>query len=129
MRILHLNEILKGEGQAFYFWNNNFELWVGVMAWTYVPTTWGWFLVHVRNTAHAMPIRAKNGSKKLKVVMSKSKKNSSVMPIQSWGKSDDLAYLNFGMKIDYFGHIFWDKDFKFVLPTAPIIYINIKGQT
>ena len=55
MRILHLNEILKGEGQAFYFWNNNFELWVRVMAWTYVPTTWGWFLVHVRNTAHARP--------------------------------------------------------------------------
>ena len=46
------------------------------------------------------------------------------MPIQSWGKSGVLAY--FGLKIGYFGHVFWDIDFKFVLPT---IHINIKGQT
>ena len=35
-----------------------------------------------------------------------------------------LAY--FGPKIGYFGHMFWDMDFKFVLP---IIYINIDIQT
>ena len=46
------------------------------------------------------------------------------MPIQSWGKSGILAY--FGTKIGYFGHIFWDMDFKFVLP---IMSIKIKGQT
>ena len=45
------------------------------------------------------------------------------MPIESWGKSGVLAY--FWLKIGYFGHIFWDMDFKFVLP---IIYINIKGK-
>ena len=54
--------------------------------------------------------------------MSKSDKNGKVMPIQSWGKSGVLAY--FGLQIGYFGHIFWDMDFKFDLP---IIYINIKG--
>ena len=36
------------------------------------------------------------------------------MPIESWGI--------FG----YFGHIFWDMDFEFVLPT---IHINIKRET
>ena len=46
------------------------------------------------------------------------------MPIQSWGESGVLA--NFGLKIGYFGQIYWDMDFKFVLP---IIYINSKGQT
>ena len=46
------------------------------------------------------------------------------MPIQSWGKSGVLAYL--GMKIVYFGHSFWDMDYKFVLP---ITYINIKEKT
>ena len=45
------------------------------------------------------------------------------MLIQSWGKSGVLAY--FWLKICYFGHIFWDMDFKFV---KPIIYINIKGH-
>ena len=35
-----------------------------------------------------------------------------------------LAY--FGLKIGYFGNIFWDMYFNFVLP---IIYINIKGET
>ena len=46
------------------------------------------------------------------------------MPIESWGKSGVLAY--FWLKIGYVGHIFWDMDFKFVLPT---IVINIKGET
>ena len=46
------------------------------------------------------------------------------MTIQSWGKSGFLAY--FGLKIGYFGYIYWDMDFKFVLP---IIYIKIEGQT
>ena len=50
-------------------------------------------------------------------------KNGRVIPIQSWDKSGVLAY--FGLKIGYFGHNFWDMDFKFVLP---IIYINIKGK-
>ena len=50
--------------------------------------------------------------------------NGRVMPIESWGKSGVLAY--FWLKIGYSGHIFWDMDFKFVLP---IIYINIKGKT
>ena len=45
------------------------------------------------------------------------------MPIESWGKSGVLAY--FWLKIAYSGHIFWDMDFKFVLP---IIYIDIKGK-
>ena len=56
--------------------------------------------------------------------MSKSDKNDRVMPIQSWGKSGVLAY--FVMKIGFFGHVFWDMDFKSVLP---VIYINIKGKT
>ena len=46
------------------------------------------------------------------------------MPIESRGKSGVLAY--FGLKIGYFGYIFWDMDFKFVLP---ISYINSKGKT
>ena len=46
-------------------------------------------------------------------------KNGRVVPIQSWGKSCVLAY--FGLKIGYFGHIFWDIDFKFVLL---IVYIK-----
>ena len=33
------------------------------------------------------------------------------MPIQIWGKNGVLAY--FGPKMGHFGHIFWDKDFKF----------------
>ena len=45
------------------------------------------------------------------------------MPIQSWSESGVLA--NFGLKIGYFGQIYWDMDFKFVLP---IIYININTQ-
>ena len=45
------------------------------------------------------------------------------MPIESCGKSGVLAY--FYLKIDYSGLIFWDMDFKFVLP---IIHMNIKGQ-
>ena len=49
--------------------------------------------------------------------------SKSYMPIQSWGKSGALAY--FGLKIGYSGYIFWDVDFKFVLP---IICINIKRQ-
>ena len=36
------------------------------------------------------------------------------------------AYLNFWLKIGYFVHLFWDIDFKFVLPT---IHSNIKGDT
>ena len=60
----------------------------------------------------------KNGSK------TETLKNGRVIPIQSWGKSGVLAY--FGLKIGYFGHIYWDMDFKFVLP---IIYINIEEQT
>ena len=51
-------------------------------------------------------------------------KNGRIMPIESWGNSGVLAYL--WQKIGYFGHIFWDMDFKFVLPT---IVINIKGET
>ena len=47
-----------------------------------------------------------------------------VLSIQSWDKSGVLAY--FGLKIGYFGHIYWDIDFKFV---SPIISINIEGQT
>ena len=35
-----------------------------------------------------------------------------------------MAY--FGLKIGYFGNIYWDMDFKFVLP---FIYINNKWQT
>ena len=46
------------------------------------------------------------------------------MSYQSWGKSGVLAYV--GLKIGYFGHIYWDMDFKFVLP---FIYINTEGQT
>ena len=46
------------------------------------------------------------------------------MPIDSWGKSGILAY--FWLKNGYSGHIFGDRDLKFVLP---IIYINIKGKT
>ena len=42
------------------------------------------------------------------------------MPIQCWGKSGILAY--FVLTIGYFGHIFRDMDFKFVLP-----FIYIKG--
>ena len=45
------------------------------------------------------------------------------MPSKSWNKSGVLAY--FGLKIGYFGHIFWNMDLKFVMP---IIYINIKGK-
>ena len=55
--------------------------------------------------------------------MSESDKNGWVMPFQSWDKSGVLAY--FGQKIGYFGHVFWDMDFKFVLP---FIYIDIKGE-
>ena len=52
-------------------------------------------------------------------------KMAELMPNQSRGKSGVLAY--FGLIIGSFGHIFWDMDFKFVLP---IIYINIiKGKT
>ena len=51
-------------------------------------------------------------------------KNGRVMPIESWGKSGVLAY--FWLKIGYVGHIFWDMDFKFDLPT---IHINIKAET
>ena len=47
-----------------------------------------------------------------------------VMLIQSWGKSGELA--NFGLQIGYFGNIYWDMDFKFVLP---INYANVKVQT
>ena len=46
------------------------------------------------------------------------------MPIERWGKSGLLAY--FWLKLGYFGHIFIDMDFKFVLPT---IHINIKEET
>ena len=46
------------------------------------------------------------------------------MPIQSWGKSDVLAY--FALKIGYLDHIFWHMDFKIVLP---LIYININSKT
>ena len=46
------------------------------------------------------------------------------MLIKSRGKSGILAY--FGLKIGYFGHVFWDMDFKFVIP---IVYNNTKGQT
>ena len=49
---------------------------------------------------------------------------SIILPIQGWGKSGILAY--FGLKIGYFGHVFWNMDFKFVLP---IIYIDVKEQT
>ena len=51
-------------------------------------------------------------------------KNDGVMPIENWGKSGVLAC--FLLKIGYFGHIFWDMDFKFVLLT---IHINIKEET
>ena len=46
------------------------------------------------------------------------------MPNQSWCKSGVLAY--FGPQISHSGHIFWDMNFKFVLP---IISIYIKRQT
>ena len=47
------------------------------------------------------------------------------MPIKSCGKSGALAY--FGLKIGYFGHIYWDMDSKIVLL---IIYNDInKEQT
>ena len=45
------------------------------------------------------------------------------MPIESWVKSGILAY--FWLQVCYFGHIFWDMDFKFALP---LIYINVKGK-
>ena len=54
--------------------------------------------------------------------MSKMDKNGRVIPIESWGKSGILAH--FWLKSGYFGHIFWDMDFEFVLP---YIHINIKG--
>ena len=53
---------------------------------------------------------------------SKSDENDRAMAIQSWGKSDVIAY--FRPKIAHFGHIFWDNDFRFVLSN-----INIDGQT
>ena len=39
------------------------------------------------------------------------------MPIQSWGKNGALAY---------FGHIFWDMDFKFVLPIIVSLISRVK---
>ena len=46
------------------------------------------------------------------------------MSIESWGKNGVLAY--FGLRIGYVGHIYYDMDFKFVLP---VIYSHIKGKT
>ena len=46
------------------------------------------------------------------------------MPIQKMGESGILAY--FEPKVCHFGHIFWDMDFKFVLP---IINIDIDSLT
>ena len=45
-------------------------------------------------------------------------------PLEGVAPKWQLAY--FGPRIGYYGHIFWDMDFKFVLP---IIYINIDIQT
>ena len=64
----------------------------------HVPTTWGWFWVHARNTGHLRP-----WSKEW-VRCQKWMKNGRVMPIESWGESGVLAY--FWLKIGYFGHIF-----------------------
>ena len=41
------------------------------------------------------------------------------MPIQSWGKSDILAY--FGLKIGHFGHIFEDIASNSFCPIFPLI--------
>ena len=49
-------------------------------------------------------------------------KNSRVMLFKSLGQSGVLAY--FGLKIDYFGHIFWDMDLKYVLPSSSCGYIS-----
>ena len=47
-----------------------------------------------------------------------------IFPLEGRALKWDLAY--FGPRVGYFGHIFWDISFKFVLP---IIYIKIDGQT
>ena len=56
------------------------------------------------------------------IILAWSAKNGRVIPIQIWGKSGVLVYC--GLKIGYFGHVFWDMGFKFVLP---IIYNTNKG--
>ena len=120
------------------------------MAWTldngHIPTTWRWSWVYTSNTAHVRGL----GEKRVKILKLKESyrakllapfdssrradlfnvfgyqnrlKNGRVMPIQSLGKSGFLAY--FGLKVGYFGHIYWDMDFKCVLS---VIYINIEGQ-
>ena len=108
----------KGGGvQAFQTWKHDFDLWVGGDCLDMYQQLEGGF-GSMRAILPILGLGEKNGSK------TETLKNGRVIPIQSWGKSGVLAY--FGLKIGYFGHIYWDMDFKFVLP---IIYINIEGQT
>ena len=137
----------KEGGSCLLFWKTRFwdMGWVGRLG--HVPTFWGWFWVRARNVAHVRP-RSKNEVQKLTPKLKEielwfwhhsirlekrtiKKKNvkigwkmTEIFPLEGRAPKWQLAY--FRPKVGYFGQMFWDMDFKFVLP---IIYHENDGQT
>ena len=57
--------IILGGIRAFHFWKHDFELWIGGFGLDsgHVPTSWGWFWVHVRKFCPCEASEQKMGQK------------------------------------------------------------------